>query len=253
MCRRDRSRTSREARADRRARGRRRSPARGARRRGHSGGGGSTKSCDPPWSTQRSDHCWLVPEPQAHRMMFVPLAVPRPLASRHRPDCTPVMVPLALTFHCWLACPLQSQMMTAVPFVVPAWLASRHLLPYTTSCLRAVCTQVWFAPPVQSHSCVRVPLVSVLLLTSRQRLDCAPTTAAPLVPGSGAQSMASRSGAHADALPNSIELPLPLPSDTMTDTVPCVVHEPVGGNATAVGAWQLTVSAAVRGVASPLV
>lgn len=49
---------------------------------------------------QRSDHRWLVPEPHAHRISFVPLAVPRPFASRHRPDCTPVIVPLALTFHC---------------------------------------------------------------------------------------------------------------------------------------------------------
>src|SRR5262245_21085472 len=144
-------------------------------------------------------------------------------------------------------------MMTAVPFVVPAWLASRHLLPYTTSCLRAVYTQVWFAPPVQSHSCVRVPLVSVLLLTSRQRLDCAPTTAAPRVPGSGAIAMASRSGAHPDALPNSIEFAVFFASDTMTDTVPCVVHEPVGGNATTVGAWPLTVRVAVRVAASPFV
>jgi hypothetical protein len=54
--------------------------------------------------------------------------------SRQRPDCTPLMVPLALTFHCWLDCPLQSQMMIAVPLVVPRPLASRHLLPYTVSC-----------------------------------------------------------------------------------------------------------------------
>jgi hypothetical protein len=68
-------------------------------------------------------------------MMFVPFAVPAPLASRQRPDCTPETAPLALTFHCWLACPLQSQMMTAVPLAVPCPLASRHLLPYTISCL----------------------------------------------------------------------------------------------------------------------
>ncbi len=68
-------------------------------------------------------------------MSLVPLAVAAPLASRHSPDCTPVMVPLALTFHCWLVWPLQSQMMTAVPLVVPRPYASRHLLPYTVSWL----------------------------------------------------------------------------------------------------------------------
>jgi len=62
-------------------------------------------------------------------MIRVPLAVPAPLASRHSPDCWPVMVPLALTFHCWLAWPLQSQMMTLVPLPAPWPLASRHLLP----------------------------------------------------------------------------------------------------------------------------
>src|SRR5689334_4319684 len=64
-------------------------------------------------------HCWLAPPLQDQRMIFVPLAVPAALASRQSPDCTPVMVPLALRFHCWLVCPLQSQMMTAVPLVVP--------------------------------------------------------------------------------------------------------------------------------------
>ena len=71
-------------------------------------------------------------------MILVPLAVPAPLASRHSPDCTPVMVPLALTFHCWLVWPLQSQMITAVPLAVPRPVASRHLLPYTCSCLLEV-------------------------------------------------------------------------------------------------------------------
>src|SRR3982751_5138269 len=83
-------------------------------------------------------HCWLGWPLQAHRMTLVPLAVPAPLASRHSPDCTPVMVPLALTFHCWLVWPLQSQMMTAVPLVVPRPLASRHLVPYTWNCPAAV-------------------------------------------------------------------------------------------------------------------
>src|SRR5690242_2429970 len=48
-------------------------------------------------------HCWLEPPLQDHRMIFVPLAVAAPVASRHSPDCTPVIVPLALMFHCWLA------------------------------------------------------------------------------------------------------------------------------------------------------
>ena len=101
----------------------------------------------------------------------MPLAVPAPLASRHSPDCTPVMVPLALTFHCWLVWPLQSQMITAVPLVVPWPLASRHLLPYTCSCLLDVNVQDWSARPVQSHSCTWVPLVVLALGTSRQRPD----------------------------------------------------------------------------------
>jgi hypothetical protein len=65
-------------------------------------------------------------------MSLVPLAVAAPLASRHRPDCTPRMVPSELTFHCWLFCPLQSQTITVVPLVVPRPLASRHL-PSTCS------------------------------------------------------------------------------------------------------------------------
>src|ERR1043166_9735922 len=108
-------------------------------------------------------------------------------------------------------------MMTAVPLVVPALLASRHLLPYTTSCLRAVYTHVWFAPPVQSHSCICVPLVRLLLLTSTHRPDCAPTISSPLAPGSGKTVMASRSGANACALPSVIVL-APLASETMSDT-----------------------------------
>src|SRR4051812_30685647 len=130
--------------------------------------------------------------------------------------------------------------MTGVPFVVPALLASRHLLPYTTSCLRAVAIQVWLAPPVQSHSWVCVPLVMVLLLTSTQRPDCAPTTATPWLPGSGEIAIASRSGAW-PALENASALPVPVLSETITDTVPGVVAEPVGGKLTVVGTWPLTV------------
>jgi hypothetical protein len=64
-------------------------------------------------------HCWLAPPLHDQRTSFVPLAVAAPVASRHNPDCTPVIVPLAFTVYCWLACPLQSQMMTAVPLLVP--------------------------------------------------------------------------------------------------------------------------------------
>src|SRR6476619_4230570 len=83
-------------------------------------------------------HCWLLPPLQDHRISLVPLAVAAPLASRQRPDCTPVMVPSELRFHCWLVWPLQSQMITWVPLVVPRPLASRHLPPYTCSCLPEV-------------------------------------------------------------------------------------------------------------------
>src|SRR5215471_10062948 len=80
-------------------------------------------------SDQRMVHCWLLCPLHVHRMSLVPFTVPLLLASRHSPDCTPVIVPLALTVHCWLAWPLQSQMITAVPLVVPWLFASRHLAP----------------------------------------------------------------------------------------------------------------------------
>src|SRR5688572_10412520 len=104
-------------------------------------------------------------------MILVPLAVPAALASMHNPDCTPVMLPLALTFHCWFVCPLQSQMITWVPLVVPRLDASRHLLPYTCSALPDVYVHRWFAWPLQSHSCTWVPLVVVEFGTSIQRPD----------------------------------------------------------------------------------
>ena len=47
-------------------------------------------------------HCWLEPPLQVHSSTGAPLAVPAPVTSRHSPDWTPVMVPLALTCHCWL-------------------------------------------------------------------------------------------------------------------------------------------------------
>src|SRR6476469_8461127 len=95
--------------------------------------GGVVGGVVPPWC-----HCWLPWPLQDQRISLVPLAVPAALASRHSPDCTPVMVPLSLMFHCWLVWPLQSQMITVVPLVVPCPLASRHLLPYTISCLLVV-------------------------------------------------------------------------------------------------------------------
>src|SRR4051812_35698791 len=95
------------------------------------GGGGGGVAVD--WV-----HCWLVALLQVQRMILVPLVVAAALASRHRPDCTPVMVPPELMFHCWLVWPLQSQMMTWVPLVVPRALASRHLVPKICSCLLVV-------------------------------------------------------------------------------------------------------------------
>src|SRR5207237_2759657 len=64
-------------------------------------------------------HCWLLPPLQVHSSICVPFAVPAPVASRHRPDWTPVMEPSALTDHCWLAPPSQVQMSTLVPGLVP--------------------------------------------------------------------------------------------------------------------------------------
>src|SRR5660397_77290 len=91
----------------------------------------------------RRVHCWLAPPLHAQRMIFVPFAVAPPVASRHSPDCTPVMVPLALRFHCWLA----------------------------------VYVQCCGEPPVQSHNCTWVPLVVVPLGTSTHRPDWPPTIA----------------------------------------------------------------------------
>src|SRR5205085_10639238 len=124
----------------------------------------------------------LVPPLQDQRMIFVPLAVAAPLASTHRPDCTPVMVPLELRFHCWLVWPLQSQMITVVPLVVPRPLASRHLLPYTCSCWLDVYVHCWPVAVPQSHSCSWVPLVVRELGTSRHRPDGPPTNGVGVPP-----------------------------------------------------------------------
>src|SRR5688500_9038912 len=114
-------------------------------------------------------HCWLTEPWHVQRMILVPLAVAAPLASRHRPDWTPVILPSAVTVHCWLAWPLQSQTMTAVPVAVPCPKASRHLSPKTDNCRPAVYVHVWFAAPVQSHSRTWAPLP--VPAASRQRPD----------------------------------------------------------------------------------
>src|SRR4051794_6329558 len=127
------------------------------------------------FAQDRRLHCWLLWPLPAHRMIFVPFAVAAPFASTHRPHCTPLTLPLALTFHCWLVWPLQSQMITAVPLVVPCPLASRHLLPYTCSCLADVYVHDWLGWPLQSRGCVWVPLVVAAPVTSTPRPDWAPT------------------------------------------------------------------------------
>src|SRR2546430_9662994 len=78
---------------------------------------GRHTSFDGDWSSAvcSSD----LPPLQVHSSICVPFAVPAPVASRHRPDWTPVMEPSALTDHCWLAPPSQVQMSTLVPGLVP--------------------------------------------------------------------------------------------------------------------------------------
>lgn len=112
-------------------------------------------------------------------MILVPFAVPAPLASRHNPDCTAVMVPLALTVHCWPAWLLQSQITTAVPLPVPPLPAARHLLPYTCNCLPEVYVKRWLVPPWQSHNCACAPLAVLAPLMSRHRPDWPPTIVPP--------------------------------------------------------------------------
>src|SRR4051794_36731817 len=117
-------------------------------------------------------------------MSLVPLAVLALVASRHSPDCWPVMVPFELTFHCWLVWPLQSQMITVVPLVVPLAFASRHLLPYTWSCRAEVYAQRWLLAPLQSQIWTWVPLLVERFGTSTQRPDWPPTISwAPPVGG----------------------------------------------------------------------
>lgn len=47
-------------------------------------------------------HRWLLPPLQVHSWARVPSAPAAPVTSRHRPDWTPVIVPLEFSVHCWL-------------------------------------------------------------------------------------------------------------------------------------------------------
>ena len=49
---------------------------------------------------------WFVCPLQVHIPTVVPFAVPRPVTSRHRPDCTPTIVPLVCSVHLWFVPPL---------------------------------------------------------------------------------------------------------------------------------------------------
>jgi hypothetical protein len=59
-------------------------------------------------------------------------------------------------------------------------------------------------------------------------------------------------GVQADGLAKVIVFAVPEASESTTETVPVVVHDPVGGKATTVLAEPGTVTVAVRVVASPL-
>lgn len=53
-------------------------------------------------------HCWLGPPLQVQISRRVPLAVPRPVASRHLPEGVLTTVPSGRRLHCWAPVPLQS-------------------------------------------------------------------------------------------------------------------------------------------------
>ena len=106
---------------------------------------------------------------QDHRRIFVPLAVPAPLASRHSPDWTPVMVPLALTFHCWLVWPLQSQMIAGGAVAGALAAGVQALVAVHLQLLAGGVGPALVRPPRQSHSCAWVPLVVLEPGTSMQR------------------------------------------------------------------------------------
>src|SRR4051812_32108531 len=135
---------------------------------------------DPPdGGGEAALHFWLPCPLHVHRITDVPLAVPAPLASRHRPDWTPVMDPSEFWRHCWFGCPLQFQMMTGVPGVVCWWEAPTHRVPLSVwSCPAEVNSKDWPLWPLQSHRSSAVPGVGSAPVTSRQRPEAAPTRGA---------------------------------------------------------------------------
>src|ERR1700679_1274032 len=95
-----------------------------------------TKDCTFGRCVARSQprvHCRLLPPLQVRSSTRAPLAVDFPVTSRHRPDCSPVIVPLELRFHSWFAPPVQCQISWSVPRVVVEPVSSRHL-PAPTAC-----------------------------------------------------------------------------------------------------------------------
>src|SRR5437762_1614293 len=108
-------------------------------------------------------------------MMRVPLVVPAPLASRHRPDAALVTVPFELNVHCCAVVVVQSLIWAALPWEVPA--SCRHLVPNRVSWLLLFSVQVWLPPPLQSYSVCWVPLAWFQAGSSRQRPEAVPTRA----------------------------------------------------------------------------
>src|SRR5690348_14325761 len=124
-------------------------------------------------------HFWLLWPLQVHRMTAVPLAVPAPLTSRHRPDLTPVTEPSEFCRHCWLAWPLQVQMITGVPGVVwPLEASTQRVSPIVLSSPAEVKPKAWLAWLSQSQMSRVLPGVSTLPLTSRHRPEAELTSGA---------------------------------------------------------------------------
>src|SRR3954451_2890405 len=124
----------------------------------------------------RPVHFWFAPPWHDQSRTSVPLALPQPEASRHRPDRTPTIVPSGFTRHCWLSLPLHVQICTGVPDVVAPPRTSRHLLPYTVSRLLSVKVHCWLIPPWQSQMCTFAPSVWLTPATSRHRPESTPRT-----------------------------------------------------------------------------